>query len=741
MRVLVKITLLLIITVVLAAIPAVAANSQQVGFAATGPFDHQPPIALQSDGPDAYGYYYYDSEDDALNAPTYNWVDIASIGVDMQIANDDQNVGPFSIGFLFNFYGVDFISFRACSNGWVSFSSNSNALTNQSIPNADLPNDLLAVFWDDLHPRDTGHAYFYTNAVDSLVIAYYDFQRFSGSGTYTFEIILTADGNITYQYQSVSGTLDSHTIGIENSDGTVGLQYVYNTDTDETGRAILFSLTPPDYGEKDILVIAADDSPTFTSEITSYDDIGTATYYDGRNGTPTLEMLEQYDAVVVWSNYTYYDAVTMGDVLADYLDAGGAVTMLMFNFGTSWQMQGRLMSQYCPFTTGDRSLVNKSLGVNDAGHPLMKNVSTLTEYFSAIITLQNSPILVASYNDGTPLAAYNPINNLVALNMYVGNYRQISGDFLNLCHNAINFSADGPGEILLIHADYGADIAKAELLAQPDINSVHIYDAQISTPSLELLQQYEAVSVWSNFPFDDTQALGNRLADYVDMGGGVVIGQFSFYDDPYYDHALEGRLAASYSPLGAGELPYIWHSMGWHNPDSPLMQGVNEVGDEYMAAVTMENGGVAVASWDDSTPFVAYNPDHDVVAINGYYGDERSFSGDMMTIVHNAINMVRGITGIEDQPSSLPRKFSLAQNYPNPFNPITSIAFDLPIKADVSLEVYNVLGQRVANLNPGEMTAGKHTLTFDASQLSSGVYFYKLNAGDFTDTRKMTVLK
>ena len=739
MKLFAKVALISIFVMAVVIVPAYASNSHNMGFAATGEFDHFPPTILDSGGPDAYGYYYYDSEDGAFNGPTYNWIDISGTGIDMEITGDDQNVGPFPIGFTFNFYGIDFISFRACSNGWVSFSSSSTSLSNQPIPTADAPNDLLAIFWDDLHPQSTGHAYYYSNGVDTLIIAYHNFQHYPTGSDYTFEAIITADGNILYQYQSMTGTLDSHTIGIENSTGTVGLEYVYNTARDESGTAILFSLTPPDHGEKDILVIVADESPAFLSEIVGYDDIGTATYYDGRAGTPTLEMLEQYDAVVVWSNYTYYDPVAMGNVLADYLDEGGAVTMLMFNFGTSWQMQGRLMTEYCPFTAGDRALTNKSLGNYDAGHPLMKNVSTLTDYFSAIITLQNSPILVASYADGTPLAAYNPLNNLVALNIFVGSYRQISGDFLNLCHNAIMFTTDGPGEILLIEADYGADLPKAELYAYPDVNSVHIYNARNGTPSLELLQQYDAVSVWSNYPFDDPQLMGNRLADYVDMGGGVVIGQFSFLNQTNY--GLEGRLVNSYSPFGLGAMAGSIQSMGWHNPNSPLMQGVNEVTDRYMSDVSMENDGVAVASWEDSTPFVAYNPDHDVVAINGYYGDDRDFTGDMMVIVHNALNMVRGITDIEDESASVPRQFSISQNYPNPFNPTTAIAFNLPTKADVSLEVYNVLGQRVANLNPGEMAAGKHILTFDASNLSSGVYFYRLNAGDYTNTRKMTVLK
>lgn len=721
----------------LAAVAGNAANNDLNFLTATGGPPSLPPVILESGGPDAYGYYYYDSEDAAFNAPTYNWIDISAIGVDMAINSDDLNVGPFPIGFLFNFYGVDFISFRACSNGFVSFSSTSNIWTNVSIPTVGEPENLLAVFWDDLHPGADGHAYYYSNYEDTLIIAWHNFGRFSGEGAYTFEIIITADGNILYQYQSVSGMLDSHTIGIENSTGTIGLQYVYNTARDESGTAILFSLEPPDYGAKDILVVAADYAISFITEISGYDDIGAVNYFDGRYGTPSLDMLEEYDAVVVWSNYVFYDRVAMGDVLADYLDEGGAVTMLVFSFSSNWGIEGRVMTQYSPFSTGPGSYTTRALGEYDAGHPLMKGVSTLTEYFSANVALQNSPILVASYDSGTPLVAYNPVNNLVAINCYVGDDRQFTGDVINLCHNAIGFSADGPGEVLLIQADYGADLAKGDLRAFPDINSVHIYNGRFGVPSLELLQQYEAVCVWSNYVFEDAPMLGNRLADYVDMGGGVVINQFSFTTG----WNLEGRLMDSYSPFGLGSCQFTTRNLGWYNPDSPLMDGVDAVTDYFMSSVSIEHGGVTVASWDDSTPFVAYNPDHDVVAINGYVGDDRECTGDMMVIVHNAINFVRNPTGVEDDFSNLPRQFNLAQNYPNPFNPTTIIKFSLPVKADVSLDIFNVLGQKVTALKPGEMVAGHHSITFNASEIGSGVYFYKLTAGKYTDTRKMTVLK
>jgi hypothetical protein len=88
-----------------------------------------------------------------------------------------------------------------------------------------------------------------------------------------------------------------------------------------------------------------------------------------------------------------------------------------------------------------------------------------------------------------------------------------------------------------------------------------------------------------------------------------------------------------------------------------------------------------------------------------------------------------------------PRSFTLSQNYPNPFNPTTTIDFVLPKASDVKLSVFSVLGQKVAALVNAHMNAGQQSVIFDASKLPSGVYFYKLEAGNFRSIKKMMFLK
>ena len=101
------------------------------------------------------------------------------------------------------------------------------------------------------------------------------------------------------------------------------------------------------------------------------------------------------------------------------------------------------------------------------------------------------------------------------------------------------------------------------------------------------------------------------------------------------------------------------------------------------------------------------------------------------------------LTGVERDQSSenIPTDYSLSQNYPNPFNPTTKISFSIPKTSNIELSVYNILGQKVATLLNKELTAGSYKYDFDASNLTSGVYFYKLQANNYSEIRKMMLLK
>jgi len=113
-------------------------------------------------------------------------------------------------------------------------------------------------------------------------------------------------------------------------------------------------------------------------------------------------------------------------------------------------------------------------------------------------------------------------------------------------------------------------------------------------------------------------------------------------------------------------------------------------------------------------------------------GDYWNFSPDFLV-------RISGPTLVPEQQVS--STFRLMQNYPNPFNPSTTLSFTLPLQSFTTLTIYNTLGQRVATLVSGNLEAGEHALAWNAGSLSSGVYLYRLQAGEFSETRKLLLLR
>ena len=221
-------------------------------------------------GPDAYGYYIYDSGDtDYDEAPVYDWIEIAE-GLGSQVSITDAGNGNSgytsstddrTLPFTFNFYGVEYNKIQINTNGWISFGNfEMNAFRNYPIPGAGGPSPMIAAFWDDLRTGSGGYVYYYESP-DFVVIQWDDMRicGILGGGWYpdqctssirnTFQMILYPSNEIKIQYQDFnndsngyySGT-PSHgcysTIGIENHLGDIGLQYTFNNTYPEAAATL-----------------------------------------------------------------------------------------------------------------------------------------------------------------------------------------------------------------------------------------------------------------------------------------------------------------------------------------------------------------------------------------------------------------------------------------------------------------------------------------------------------------------
>jgi fibronectin type 3 domain-containing protein len=140
----------------------------------------------------------------------------------------------------------------------------------------------------------------------------------------------------------------------------------------------------------------------------------------------------------------------------------------------------------------------------------------------------------------------------------------------------------------------------------------------------------------------------------------------------------------------------------------------------------------------DTTLDTSYVDAHPLAGQKAYYVIRAEDIHGNISKVSNEVSVIA--TGVDER-SGIPREYNLWQNYPNPFNPTTTINYELPTNSHVTLMVYDALGREVATLVDENKTAGSYNAAFDGSRYASGVYFYKLSAGTFTQIKKMILLK
>lgn len=188
-----------------------------------------------------------------------------------------------------------------------------------------------------------------------------------------------------------------------------------------------------------------------------------------------------------------------------------------------------------------------------------------------------------------------------------------------------------------------------------------------------------------------------------------------------------------------------------HIISSPIqMTTFTPTGDRDAMRMLSNTGVSRLASMSEysySAAIIVYTPPHSITPASVFTTFALSSITDTLVaqkLIENIVTTFyppESTTSVQEEATMVPDAFSLKQNYPNPFNPTTTITFTLPQASFVSLKVFNLLGQEVATLVNEKKNAGTHTLKFDGTGLASGVYFYRIIAGDFVETKKFVLIK
>ena len=399
----------------------------------------------------------------------------------------------------------------------------------------------------------------------------------------------------------------------------------------------------------------------------------------------------------------------------------------------------------------------------------VENTSTTIPAIEVIVTLEcDDPDITITQNTctlvyiGTPGSANNHVNPFsFSVNPDAEPHEVTFTLSLEETVSGVSFSEDviqmiGRPEIVLVDDDGGSGF---ETWYSDDLNSIgyqhdhwDVYNqGEITDSDLDLYP----IAIWHTSNADDpiSSEEEDRIATYLGNGGCLLLigedidEQMSgtvFYSDVLHASSLGTTGSPQIwgiegDPITAGDTLWMAGAGGAGNNSSPST--IDPVGDASLIFTYFLTGEGAGIRWTDDTGMLVYLP-FNLEAASGANLPSGNPSTQRSEFLSEVIEWFESSSAVRPGPDNqIPNAFSLEQNYPNPFNPTTEIAFSLPTAGSTKLSVYDLSGRLVAHVINGSLKAGDHVVSFDASNLSSGIYLYRLEAEGFTSSRKMILLK
>lgn len=353
-----------------------------------------------------------------------------------------------------------------------------------------------------------------------------------------------------------------------------------------------------------------------------------------------------------------------------------------------------------------------------------------------------APLAVAKYQ----LSAVTVRNKIYLIGGYSGGFTAVNtNDIYNPVTNTWSTGAPMPVAV----GDYGIGVYKDSL--------IYIVGGYNGSADAANVQIYNVVSnTWTvGTPRPGTLTAGLRAG--ISGNKLVILGGYSQTLATSVSDAYVGTIGATAETITwSANQPYPGGTLGRHaggqvygqNPNFPyvLFTGGDPNGAGTSTKVETYGYNTTTNAWD-----LGPNKTTGVSNIDNFVGITRNdtlymvclggYNGSIVTAVNEWLCLGPAtLTGISNN-GIVPKNYSLEQNYPNPFNPTTNIKFALPVSGNVEVKVFDVLGNEVATIVNEYKSAGTYTADFDASSLSSGVYFYTLKSGSFIESKKMLLVK
>ena len=385
-----------------------------------------------------------------------------------------------------------------------------------------------------------------------------------------------------------------------------------------------------------LCAVAEFDDPGFRASVASFT-TGVVDYFDAMSSTPSAALLNTYDCIHVFSDFPHADPTLFGDRLADRVDAGGRVVLGPFVTFTPIpvNLSGRIMTpDYCPIAsptgTNHYSVSGPSL---DGVTGLFTGVTTLTTQFRDLLVGQGNGIVDGHYVDGEILASYRPDGRVIHING-TGFQALGTGDWARLWANAVTTTFPAGHDMMYAPASGDFPDYRAAIAAQTG-GPVDYFDATAGTPTVAQMLAYDCVYTLVNSNYANRTLMGDRLADYVDAGGKVVLGVFCTYNDGVI-LGLGGRIMTpAYSPVTSlNQDNHYFNSTYFADGATCFHRNVLNYATMFRDSLTLQGAGIRDGSYSDGEISVAYRPDRRVVYVNGI--GSAFGTGDWARLVANA---------------------------------------------------------------------------------------------------------